>query len=98
MSMRLRRGQRPSYNPHRGLFGTRPYLFSLSCGHRFAIDEHGIFAGITTLTLARWQFGVTTVFHFLFVPLTIVSVSWACLQTRVSYAGRALRPHGSFLR
>jgi cytochrome bd ubiquinol oxidase subunit I len=26
-------------------------------------------------TLARWQFGVTTVYHFLFVPLTI-SLSW----------------------
>ena len=24
-----------------------------------------------TLDLARWQFGITTVYHFLFVPLTI---------------------------
>ncbi|MGH3483613.1 MAG: cytochrome ubiquinol oxidase subunit I, partial [Nocardioidaceae bacterium] len=23
------------------------------------------------LELARWQFGITTVYHFLFVPLTI---------------------------
>ena len=23
------------------------------------------------LTLSRWQFGITTVYHFLFVPLTI---------------------------
>ena len=23
------------------------------------------------LLLARWQFGITTIFHFLFVPLTI---------------------------
>ena len=23
------------------------------------------------LALARWQFGITTVYHFLFVPLTI---------------------------
>ena len=23
------------------------------------------------LTFARWQFGITTVYHFLFVPLTI---------------------------
>ncbi|NED81325.1 cytochrome ubiquinol oxidase subunit I, partial [Streptomyces sp. SID11233] len=22
-------------------------------------------------TLARWQFGITTVYHFLFIPLTI---------------------------
>ena len=42
----------------------------------------GIYAGITTLTLARWQFGVTTVFHFLFVPLTIgLGFLVACLQT-----------------
>ena len=41
-----------------------------------------ILAGITTLTLARWQFGVTTVFHFLFVPLTIgLGFLVACLQT-----------------
>jgi cytochrome d ubiquinol oxidase subunit I len=26
---------------------------------------------LTALELARWQFGITTVFHFLFVPLTI---------------------------
>ena len=41
-----------------------------------------IVAGISTLTLARWQFGVTTVFHFLFVPLTIgLGFLVACLQT-----------------
>ena len=27
--------------------------------------------GMDALDLARWQFGVTTVYHFLFVPLTI---------------------------
>jgi cytochrome d ubiquinol oxidase subunit I len=27
--------------------------------------------GLDTLTLSRWQFGLTTVYHFLFVPLTI---------------------------
>ena len=27
------------------------------------------------LTLARWQFGIVTVYHFLFVPLTIGSRS-----------------------
>ena len=26
---------------------------------------------MSALELARWQFGITTVFHFLFVPLTI---------------------------
>ncbi len=30
-----------------------------------------LLAGVSTLSLARWQFAVTTVFHFLFVPLTI---------------------------
>ncbi|MCL1922938.1 MAG: cytochrome ubiquinol oxidase subunit I [Propionibacteriaceae bacterium] len=33
-------------------------------------------------TIARWQFGITTVYHFLFVPLTIaLSVLTAVLQT-----------------
>ena len=39
-------------------------------------------ASITTLSLARWQFGITTVFHFLFVPLTIgLGLLVAILQT-----------------
>jgi len=39
-------------------------------------------AGISTLSLARWQFAITTVFHFLFVPLTIgLGFLVACLQT-----------------
>ncbi|MHA6794578.1 cytochrome ubiquinol oxidase subunit I [Pseudonocardia bannensis] len=34
------------------------------------------------LDLARWQFGITTIYHFLFVPLTIgLSVIVASLQT-----------------
>lgn len=34
------------------------------------------------LTLARWQFGITTVYHFIFVPLTIgLSILVAVLQT-----------------
>jgi cytochrome d ubiquinol oxidase subunit I len=33
-------------------------------------------------TIARWQFGITTVYHFLFVPLTIgLSLSVASMQT-----------------
>jgi len=32
--------------------------------------------------LARWQFGITTVYHFFFVPLTIgLSALIAILQT-----------------
>jgi len=34
------------------------------------------------LTLARWQFGLTTLYHFIFVPLTIgLSLLVAILQT-----------------
>jgi cytochrome d ubiquinol oxidase subunit I len=28
-------------------------------------------AAMNVLDLSRWQFGVTTVYHFLFVPVTI---------------------------
>ena len=42
------------------------------------------------LDLARWQFGITTVYHFLFVPLTIgLSVIVASLQTAWQITGRA---------
>ena len=41
-----------------------------------------LMGSISTLSLARWQFGVTTVFHFLFVPLTIgLGLLVAILQT-----------------
>ncbi|WP_017556813.1 cytochrome ubiquinol oxidase subunit I [Nocardiopsis baichengensis] len=41
------------------------------------------------LDLARWQFGITTVYHFLFVPLTIgLSVIVASLQTAWYRTGR----------
>jgi cytochrome d ubiquinol oxidase subunit I len=37
---------------------------------------------VTALDLARWQFGITTVYHFIFVPLTIgLSILVACMQT-----------------
>ena len=37
---------------------------------------------MSALDLARWQFGITTVYHFLFVPLTIgTSVLVAIMQT-----------------
>jgi cytochrome bd ubiquinol oxidase subunit I len=39
-------------------------------------------ASISSLSLARWQFAITTVFHFLFVPLTIgLGLLVAILQT-----------------
>ena len=35
-----------------------------------------------TLDLSRWQFGITTVFHFIFVPLTIgLALLLAIMQT-----------------
>ncbi len=38
---------------------------------------------MSSLELARWQFGITTVYHFLFVPLTIgLAVAVAYFQTR----------------
>ncbi|MBP2368136.1 cytochrome ubiquinol oxidase subunit I [Pseudonocardia parietis] len=41
------------------------------------------------LDLARWQFGITTIYHFLFVPLTIgLSVIVAALQTAWYRTGR----------
>ena len=43
---------------------------------------HSLSAGISTLSLARWQFAITTIFHFLFVPLTIgLGFVVAILQT-----------------
>ncbi len=37
---------------------------------------------MTVLELSRWQFGITTVYHFIFVSLTIgLSLVVACLQT-----------------
>ena len=40
------------------------------------------------LVLARWQFGITTVYHFLFVPLTI-GLTWlvAIMQTKWTKTG-----------
>ena len=44
------------------------------------------------LDLARWQFGITTVYHFIFVPLTIgLSLLVAIMHTRAVYAKDALR-------
>ncbi|GII92102.1 cytochrome ubiquinol oxidase subunit I [Sinosporangium siamense] len=41
------------------------------------------------LDLARWQFGITTVYHFLFVPLTIgLGIFVACLQTAWHRTGK----------
>jgi len=45
-------------------------------------------AGLDPLTLSRWQFGLTTVYHFLFVPLTIGMVLLvAIMQTAWTRTG-----------
>ena len=47
-------------------------------------------AGISTLSLARWQFAITTVFHYFFVPLTIgLGLLVAILQTASHRTGDA---------
>lgn len=41
-----------------------------------------MFEALDSLTLARWQFGLTTLYHFIFVPLTIgMALLVAILQT-----------------
>jgi len=41
-----------------------------------------VFADLSPLDLSRWQFGLTTVYHFLFVPLTIgMVILVAIMQT-----------------
>jgi cytochrome d ubiquinol oxidase subunit I len=46
--------------------------------------------GVAPVTLARWQFGITTVFHFLFVPLTIgLAFLVAVMQTAAYRTGSA---------
>ena len=43
------------------------------------------------LTLARWQFGITTVYHFFFVPLTLgLSVIVALMETLYVRSGNEL--------
>ena len=55
---------------HIGTFGPRWHPGSL------------ISSSVMTLLLSRWQFGITTVFHFIFVPLTIgLALLLAIMQT-----------------
>ena len=40
--------------------------------------------GLDTLDVARWQFGITTVYHFLMVPLTLgLGVLVAVMQATI---------------
>ena len=43
---------------------------------------------LDALLLARWQFAITTVYHFLFVPLTLgLSIMTAMIQTKYYKTG-----------
>ncbi len=45
--------------------------------------DSSLSAAISALELARWQFGITTLYHFIFVPVTIgMSLFTAYCQTR----------------
>jgi cytochrome bd ubiquinol oxidase subunit I len=47
-----------------------------------------ILDAMSTLDLARWQFAVTTLFHFIFVPMSIGLAAWVALcQTRYYRSG-----------
>src|SRR5690242_1481796 len=50
------------------------------------IGMHGspiLLGDVSALTLARWQFAMTTLFHFVFVPLTLGLAPWlALMQTQ----------------
>src|SRR5581483_9272332 len=58
---------------------------------------------MTSLDLARWQFGITTLYHFIFVPVTIgLAICVAYFQTRWHRSGeerwlRATRFWGKLL-
>ena len=52
--------------------------------------EHYMYETMDALSLARWQFGLTTLYHFIFVPLTIgLSLLVAILQTTWVKTGNA---------
>ena len=51
---------------------------------------------MNALDLARWQFGITTIYHFLFMPLSIgLSLLIAILQTAWFRTGAVARLRGS---
>ncbi|CAM5553032.1 hypothetical protein SALBM217S_09217 [Streptomyces griseoloalbus] len=57
--------------------GTGPRLL-----HHGEVRSDDVDLALAPETLARWQFGITTVYHFLFVPLTIsLAALVAGLQT-----------------
>src|SRR5699024_5365582 len=74
---------REDHRPHARLDRERRFSHSVSPTSGVLMDA---------LDLARWQFGITTVYHFIFVPLTIgLSLLVAIMHTRAVYAKDALR-------
>ena len=43
------------------------------------------FLSVNTLDWARTQFGITTLFHFIFVPMSIGLASWVALCQTLHY-------------
>ncbi len=69
-------GMGPSYA---GLVNVNAFTNAL---RRVPEGESNVDLALAPETLARWQFGITTVYHFLFVPLTISLATFtAVLQT-----------------
>jgi hypothetical protein len=54
-----------------------------------SIEKGGIY--VDALLLSRWQFAITTIYHFLFVPLTLGLTIWVALL-ETCYV-RTQRPH-----
>jgi cytochrome bd-type quinol oxidase subunit 1 len=68
----------PDHVGHLALGTAAPSLVSWTGPN--ASDDQG--SAMTVLELSRWQFGITTVYHFIFVPLTIgLSLVVACMHT-----------------
>ena len=54
-------------------------------------EEYRVNDALDALLLARWQFGLTTIYHFLFVPITIGMASTVAIFQSAWY--RTGKPH-----
>jgi Cytochrome bd terminal oxidase subunit I len=70
-----------------GLLALRPGWLRMVCwpsvgGRTGSLGDAARGTPVNALDVSRWQFGITTVYHFIFVPLTIgLSVLVAVMQT-----------------
>jgi hypothetical protein len=62
------------------------------CTGYVALSQPGVIRSAARITWrARWQFGITTVYHFIFVPLTIgLAPLVALMQTAWVVTGRQI--------